>query len=242
MTKSGLLFVVFIMCVGWVYGYDTTAKADEALTTIMDVMDESNISLNEWTLTARGNKGFVSDRLGYKMIVKTLQKELPEFRWETIEEEDDVMRSVASHRLGDLTETITLLSHLKGDSFETVLFYEVSGKRWDSNALRVFQSRTSDLFSDAPQIFSCASGMWNAKMLNVDLSERATELMHKFDASFVEQLEEETFVSLSAYTTLWNESLLTNNKKMNLQIALRNEEKNNQITVTIGTPILTIEY
>ncbi|MCD8502193.1 MAG: YwmB family TATA-box binding protein [Bacillaceae bacterium] len=51
-----------------------------------------------------------------------------------------------------------------------------------------------------------------------------------------------TFISLSAYTELWDTYIITNQKKMNLQVALRNTGMGGETTITIGTPIITVEY
>lgn len=77
----------------------------------------------------------------------------------------------------------------------------------------------------------------------VDLYSQANELVRAFSGVSVEELKEETFVSLSAYTELWEQAIYTGHQhKMNLQVALRTEGLGSKTTVTIGTPIITSEY
>ena len=72
----------------------------------------------------------------------------------------------------------------------------------------------------------------------------AKTLLNRFSGKTVESLNEENFISLSAYTDNWDTKIpLGNEEFMNLHIAYRNSNENSGITkVTIGTPIITSEY
>lgn len=73
--------------------------------------------------------------------------------------------------------------------------------------------------------------------------EYAEKWITSLGAETVEALDEGTFVSVSAYNPEWSQVLETNGKKMNVQVALRQEERlGARTTVTIGTPIITTEY
>ncbi|MDG5787293.1 YwmB family TATA-box binding protein [Evansella sp. AB-P1] len=69
-------------------------------------------------------------------------------------------------------------------------------------------------------------------------------IIDALSADVVEDLQEETFVSLSAHTPLWEQEIVTNGEKMNVQIALRsiNNGLGGETIVTIGTPLITTEY
>lgn len=53
---------------------------------------------------------------------------------------------------------------------------------------------------------------------------------------------EPNFVSVSAFTNEWKESIKTEKHQMNLQVSLRNAGMGEKLTVTVGTPIVTTEY
>jgi hypothetical protein len=64
-----------------------------------------------------------------------------------------------------------------------------------------------------------------------------------FKADSVEELSEEAFVSVTAYTEMWEDVLLTQDQqRMNLQIAIRNQGMGEKTTFVVGTPIITSEY
>ena len=72
----------------------------------------------------------------------------------------------------------------------------------------------------------------------------AKTLLNKYSGKNIQNLKEENFISLSAYTENWDTKIpLGNEEFMNLHIAYRNSNENSGITkVTIGTPIITSEY
>jgi hypothetical protein len=79
-------------------------------------------------------------------------------------------------------------------------------------------------------------------MMDVVLQKKAEMLANEFQAKPVEYLVESNFVSLSAYTDKWEQFIMTSNDKMNVQIAIRSSEMNENHTITVGTPIVTTEY
>lgn len=74
------------------------------------------------------------------------------------------------------------------------------------------------------------------------LSLQVKQLLTAFNAQQIESLMEESFVSVSAYTGLWEEALSSQQQEMNLQIALRKTGMGGQTTLVVGTPIITSEY
>lgn len=91
------------------------------------------------------------------------------------------------------------------------------------------------------QIGTCIRGMDNVKM-SVDQQEgRILSMFRTLEAKELERLQDETVVSISGYTHLWEESIPLHGQKMNLQVAThRNSDAGTSIT--IGTPIITVEY
>ena len=92
-----------------------------------------------------------------------------------------------------------------------------------------------------PQISTCVRGMYNVKM-SVDRQEgRILSIFRTLEAQELERLHDETVVSISGYTQLWEEFIPLHGEKMNLQVAThRSSDKGTFIT--IGTPIITAEY
>ncbi|MEW8972031.1 MAG: YwmB family TATA-box binding protein, partial [Mesobacillus sp.] len=63
-----------------------------------------------------------------------------------------------------------------------------------------------------------------------------------FQAEEVEGAEEESFISTSAVSPLFDKSL-SNDHEMNMQLGLRKTDRlGAKTTLVVGTPIITIEY
>ncbi|HWO98815.1 MAG TPA: YwmB family TATA-box binding protein, partial [Bacillus sp. (in: firmicutes)] len=71
---------------------------------------------------------------------------------------------------------------------------------------------------------------------------KVRQLLNEFRAEPRESLVEESFVSMSAYTEMWEEALPTEQHRMNLQIGMRKMGMGGETTLVVGTPIITSEY
>jgi hypothetical protein len=81
------------------------------------------------------------------------------------------------------------------------------------------------------------------KSKTTEIEKTAQKLIQELGAKPVEALKENLFVSYSAYNPDWTSYLETNGNKMNVQVAIReNQRMGAGTTVTIGTPIITTEY
>ena len=67
-------------------------------------------------------------------------------------------------------------------------------------------------------------------------------LLAVFKAKEVEALKEDAFISSSAYSTMFSESVEAGEKEMNVQLGIRNQGMGGKTTIVVGTPIITIEY
>lgn len=245
MKKHGFFLLLLMGLIYVYYSYETKATShSEAFTKLMNIVTmDTDIQLEQWQLIA---KETIANE--FEQTVAKLQKEQSDFTWESPRYTEDVVHVEAVKYAPDEShvEKIVLHSYLHHEKPETLLTYEITGSMWNeqikSDAVLLFSTRTTDLFSESPAVFTCITGNLNDTMNNIVLKDEARAIMHQFHADFVEEMQEETFVSLSAYTTLWHSSLLTNRKKMNLQIALRQQHIDDSITVMIGTPILMTEY
>lgn len=93
-----------------------------------------------------------------------------------------------------------------------------------------------------PQISTCIAGIYNDTLSVDQQEERIIFLFRSLQAREVERLEDETVVSISGYTRLWDQAINTHNQKMNLQVATHRDVEQKLTRFTVGTPIITAEY
>lgn len=231
------------------YPVSNKDKNTKPLLQIVSVMNEVGAEIDTWHLQAKDKHGLISNREGYKSTVNDIKQIANDFKWEEpINEGDSIKIEGTRHSLrGQIRESISILTYHNHNhnQYETKISYEMMGHDWlesmKNDIFSLFSTRTSELFLENPSISTCVTGNFNDTM-EIAVNTQSKNIMRLLRANFVESLEEESFVSLSAYTNQWDTSITTNHKKMNLQIALRDQGLNKPTRVLIGTPILTAEY
>jgi hypothetical protein len=92
------------------------------------------------------------------------------------------------------------------------------------------------------QINTCVIGKYGGKLKNDLQTEKCRQILAAFDSKQVESLREDTVLSYSAYSPQIMDYILTNGNRMNLQVATHIDDTHQQTTVTVGVPIITVEY
>lgn len=244
--KAGSVAFILLMFLGS-YTHIHAQVASTPLPHIANIMQKEDITVEGWHLYAKQKGRMLHHRSGYRRWVARIKAQFPLFQWSEIRKDRDGHLKVTGTRTdehSDVEERFTVVGYPTGDNWETYQIYEMEGDRWNPAGWKemsfTFRHRTSIYFPENPTIFTCATGKLNAK-INLVLYDRARKLLHSFSAQPIEQLKEETFVSLSAYTDEWKQSIETRSDPMNLQVALRSLG-DSAAQVTIGTPIITTEY
>lgn len=225
----------------------TEAKSpqyDAPLIKLTQEVADQNFTINKWSLYSRDTK-VLSNLAAYKEEADHLKQKYSQFQWQQETKKHEYTRLSGTHKLNDMgmIEELTLVIYPQKNTYHSYLIYSVKGTSWNTGKWKEIspfvKSRLSQVFQNREQIFSCVNGVSGDKM-DIILSKKARRIMGDFDAQNVEEIKEKTFISLSAYTNMWKQSIETNNHEMNLQIALRHI--GNKTTLTLGTPIITTEY
>ncbi|GMB09411.1 YwmB family TATA-box binding protein [Thermolongibacillus altinsuensis] len=232
----GIAFILLFMLSAYrAYEKGEAKEEIKKMEQIINVFNKNDIQMQQWTVYARESIHTPDPRT----FIQQKVKEWSSFHW-TFEPQ----KAIGKHETSAYTETIQFIT--VDHRPQLIVLYEVKGSDWNEKIERMIVKQTSQLFVKEPTFFTCAKGEFNGKMKGVlfkhVLFEQAVRLLDEFEAKPVESLNEETFVSLSAYTGQWKTSLATGNQQMNLQLALRQERLGSPMTVIVGTPIITAEY
>lgn len=254
MKKTGTVIIFFILLfsVSFYPSINTEATDNklyptDELSNIAKMMKQNNIKIKEWSVYTRGSLGEISSTNEYSGLLEELSSIFgPNLTWGKTEAEENHLKTVGNlqNKTG-VQEEITLIAYPESGKYKTYVVYKVFGNDWrDSrtNSLKnQFEQKITQMFHKTPLIFTCVKGQTNSKM-NLSLYERANKLLLEFSAEKIEGLNEMNFVSISGYTPNWNSAIYTQDKKMNIQISLRDSGIGGKTAVTIGTPIITSEY
>ncbi|MDV2583458.1 YwmB family TATA-box binding protein [Alkalibacillus haloalkaliphilus] len=122
------------------------------------------------------------------------------------------------------------------------LVYRISGEQWSEHiyaeVLDRFDKLSLNQFFENGKVYSCyqsnLSGIIDSNLLLNDIKD-------DFQLELKNKMIEEQLSVFSGYTNQIEEYVPLEDEKMNVQLAIR-EEDHGKNTVTIGTPILLIEY
>ncbi len=101
---------------------------------------------------------------------------------------------------------------------------------------------TAGAASAIPQINACIKGLRTGKMDDVELNSLVKKVFQKVKATEIEGVRSELVTSVSGYSPLTKDYIVTNGNKMNLQVAAHYDGHLGKTRILVGSPIVTIEY
>jgi hypothetical protein len=93
-----------------------------------------------------------------------------------------------------------------------------------------------------PKISSCVIGVYDGKLTENEMRAKIADAMSSVKAKEVEGLVSEGLNSISAFSGNINSFVLSNNKKVNMQIAMRYSSYDSKTYIWIGSPLIHVEY
>jgi hypothetical protein len=215
------------------------------LITIASVLEDQQVSVQEWAVHSREHLTSFTKKEDVQKFQSQLVKDFPKWDW-SIHEDNNKWEAVATQSSNDYKETIKIMATLTNRQLHSYLIYEVKGTKWNQQTMTFFSekwnSRISDIFRGNPTNFSCMKADISDK-IETSLNETVVnDWLLAFQAKEIESLHESAFVSISATSPLFAETIQTENDKMNLQLAIRSNGLGAETTLVVGTPIITIEY
>ncbi|MCM3586895.1 YwmB family TATA-box binding protein [Mesobacillus maritimus] len=212
-------------------------ESNQDLTKLVSVLEDEHILINEWSLYSR--EMMESQKVDH--YVTQLKDKFSDWSWShSVEENQETITGTSIS--SDYIEEIKIVAH---GPMQTYVMYEVKGKNWSTHAedfiAKSWPEQVRTIFHAEPQTFSCIKGEFGDK-IDEALPVYMSGLLEAFDAEEIEALEEENFVSTSAYSPLFTETI-SEDHEMNLQLGLRKPDgMGGNTTLVVGTPIITIEY
>ncbi len=240
-NKLVILVIISFFLVQFGTG-STEAEEMVDLLTLASVLEGEEIAIDEWSVHAREQLKVPGDA---RARVRELQERFSGWEWDFSETDRSWEASAVSPKGSAFEESVKIVSTPTKQHAQAYIIYEVNGHGWEDST-EVFlkndlPSTFSNIFRDNPTTFSCIKSELDGKMES-SLSNRIDGLLQAYKADEIESLSEESFISVTASSPLFAESLTRNHQDINLQLALRTQGLGTKTTLVIGTPIITIEY
>lgn len=222
----------------------TVADAEQEIQTLASVIQDEDILITGWSLYARETIENVNNQEDLISLAADLQAKLPNWSW-TGGNDSNHGEIIATSKSSGLQEKIKIISTDTNGQLHTYVMYEVRGRSWNNNTEAFLSKnlpvRIFDIFRENATTFSCIEGEINDKIKSA-LPVYKSKLLKAFNAKEIEGLEEESFISVSALSPLFDNSL-SSEHDMNMQLGLRKTDRlGGKTTIVVGTPIITIEY
>lgn len=235
--KKILYVFLSLTVVGFIIMNIANAKSEADLFKMASVLEHENIIIHEWSLHAR--EKVETSQVNAKMA--ELKTQFPDWDWNITEDEEKWEAKAVSETNKGIEETIRILSA----SNHSYMVYEVNGKGWNEESKTVLEKvvfrKIDKLFDENPNIFSCIYSDLGDKM-NKSLPSYVDSLLNAFQANEMETLNEDSFISTTAYSPLFSETIKGVTEDINLQLGIRTQGLGGKTTLVVGTPIITIEY
>ncbi|MEJ9150993.1 MULTISPECIES: YwmB family TATA-box binding protein [Bacillus] len=241
MKGNYIIFVIIIGIMGFsivLLGKNTIAvNPKPEIETLANLAESMNGTISSWSLHTR--EPIQSEKIG--QTVRKLQAEFSHWAWSKNTNSNESSYSAVSTK-GNIRQTIQIVSNENEQSY---VLYTVEGSDLKKENLSFihggFEENYSKIFIHHPLVFSCIKGKFNGKLKEV-LSNQVSSMMTALNAKETEALKEDDLYSISAYSKQFSQSLPLKEKRMNLQIGLREEQLDANTSFVIGTPIITVEY
>ncbi|MCF6093241.1 YwmB family TATA-box binding protein [Microaerobacter geothermalis] len=141
------------------------------------------------------------------------------------------------------------IMHLSDLDNRTYVTWKVTHNRFALSEVEKLAEQMNQWVQTAgfvPQFNACIQGRISDRLNNGDWLVQPSSLLEKMlnkrEAKVVESFQDDTALSISAYTPEIGKYIWTNQQKMNLQVAAHRDRRDGSLVVTIGTPIITVEY
>ncbi|MGP7817054.1 YwmB family TATA-box binding protein [Niallia sp. 01092] len=242
-----ITFTIFMGFAVWILGYNTiNAHTQLDLFTINEILkNENGIQINEWSLNAREkleNVTTIQDAKNYQELMK---EKFPTAKWQETKNRQSWQMKALLRSNKNMEESIIITTSLTTKTSQSYIIYEAKGKELKDETNKKLQQQIEEnisaIFRGEPTIFSCIKGEFNDK-INESLPYYVNHLLSVFQAKQIEALKENEFISTSAYTPIFEETVHNSKEAMNLQLGIRTQGMGGKTTIVVGTPIITIEY
>ncbi|MET3684251.1 ClpP class serine protease [Alkalibacillus flavidus] len=143
------------------------------------------------------------------------------------------------HKRDSIDESLSMVQ-LNEDRGQ--LIYQIRITSWNDSMTKhiklLLNSRDLAPFFENGTVFTCFQAKFDGK---IDSNLFLENLIQDFQIELNSHLEDDLLTVVSGYTDKLTQAIPHQTNKMNIQLAIRDEDDRGN-TVTIGTPILIIEY
>ncbi|EOR21447.1 MULTISPECIES: YwmB family TATA-box binding protein [Bacillaceae] len=241
MKKSILILLCLLLLVTITTKETKAFYADNELSQITKIANKNNIKVTTWSMYIKEPIGQFTKMRDLDQAISTFMRTEKDYTWSKKQAEKDHYKIEGNKKSSNLEmeEKILIIIYSQKGKYNLSITYDVKGDWNESKWPRIF-----NMYKQKIENYSTFYTVQGTTDIEQPLYTEASELLVSFSGEELQSLNEDNFISLSAYTKRLETKLpLGDNQYMNLHIAYRlTNESADQVKVTIGTPIITSEY
>lgn len=239
-----ILFIIIIASNNFKFG-EKSVSIEDSLIRSMESTEAHVIesSINAW---GKINNNFMTEEQLAAEINVILEIINPDKSSVKIVNEvnDDISKQTLNASIGGKYYNIAVesIKTEKGGESYVVMDISIDNNSTELVAERQKLEKYFTAKSVNPKISSSVIGVYEGKLTENDMRSKITAAMNTVKAKEVEGLDNDEIKSISAFSGNINSFILSNNKKVNLQIAMRYSSYDDKTYIWIGSPLINVEY
>ena len=141
--------------------------------------------------------------------------------------------------------TVISIIALKKNVKESYIIVDILNNKVYKNIENIYLRLENELskYSDDVDINICIAGEYTKRLQKWKISDILEKILYNMYAEKIDEVEDENFLSINAYSKLLNENNLKYlDREINLNIGIRYSEDDDRTMIYIATPIIKIDY
>lgn len=245
-----LLFIVFILTIAIIASnsYSLGTKKVSIEDSLLQSMGSTKAKVMESTISAwsKIDNSFMTEEQVAKEMNEIVKLINPEKSTINIVKENNegINKQTLYGNLGNKYYNIAVESTKTENGGETFVIMDVSIDN-SASELSIERQKLEAYFlakSAKPKISSCIIGVYDGRLTESEMRSKIADAMSSVKAKEVEGLSNKDLNSISAFSGNINSFVLSNNKKVNMQIAMRYSSYDDKTYIWIGSPLIHVEY
>ena len=134
---------------------------------------------------------------------------------------------------------------IKKNNKEYYIIVDILNNKVYKNIVDIYAilKNSLDKFSYQAEIYTCIAGEYSKKLQIDKYNDILDEILYNMNAEVIEKVQEENFLSITAYSKVLKENYLECfGNKINLNIGIRYSEDDERTLIYIATPIIKLDY
>lgn len=242
-TKWILSFISLIL-IGVVISYAETRFYNE-YNKLVKVFDETGTDFKFYSIKANTTIDYDISKDEMKdislQIFNKLGFEEESINWD--EKWNDNEKQIYSH-IKEENKNISIIGIKKSDK-EAYIIVDILNDKVYKNIADTYNNLDNVLnkYSSQVDIYTCIAGEYTKRLQINKYDDILDKILYNMSAEEIDRVEEENFISVTAYSKLLNDNYLEYlGNKINLNIGIRYSEDDEKTLIYIATPIIKLDY